>query len=56
MASKIVSCPKCDGMAQGGGFNTWQIVVSICFFPIGLLSLLASKKPNICHKCGHIWN
>ena len=54
MASKL-SCPKCSELAAKGKFNTWQIIVSICFFPIGLLSLLAGRKPTSCKKCGHTW-
>ena len=51
----IVSCPKCSTQTKTGGYQTWQIVVSVCFFPIGLLSLLAGKKPTTCGKCGHTW-
>jgi len=51
----FVSCPKCSEAAARGGFATWQIIVSICFFPIGLLSLLAGRKPSQCHSCGHCW-
>ena len=54
MASQI-SCPKCDALADRGGYQTWQWVVSICAFPIGLLSLLAGRKPNICKSCGYSW-
>ena len=50
-----VSCPKCNAMATRGGFHVWQIIVSICFFPIGLLSLLAGRKPTQCNSCGHSW-
>ena len=38
-----------------GGVPTWEIIVSICFFPIGLLALLAGRKPTECPKCQHIW-
>ena len=51
-----VSCPKCDKMTTKGGFNTWQIVVAIWFFPIGLLALLFDKKPTTCTSCGHAWS
>jgi hypothetical protein len=50
-----VSCPKCEKLTNQGGFNTWQIIVSICFFPIGLLSLLAGRKPTTCQECSHTW-
>ncbi|MDD2776515.1 MAG: hypothetical protein PHU06_11210 [Gallionella sp.] len=50
-----LSCPKCSELATKGGFNIWQIIVSIWFFPIGLLSLLAGRKPTVCLKCGHSW-
>jgi hypothetical protein len=50
-----VSCPKCDALADKGGFKVWQFAVSIIFFPLGLLSLLAGRKPTVCSKCGHTW-
>lgn len=50
-----LSCPKCGKLATKGGFNTWQIIVSICFFPIGLLSLFAGRKPTVCPSCDHAW-
>lgn len=46
-----VSCPKCSAMVAQGGFPTWQIIVSICFFPVGLLALLAGREPSVCHSC-----
>lgn len=51
-----LSCPKCSELTKRGGYNVWQIIVSICFFPVGLLSLLADRKPTVCQKCGHAWN
>lgn len=48
-----ISCPKCSAMAVQGGYDTWQLIVAICFFPVGLLSLLAGRKPTICGSCGH---
>jgi hypothetical protein len=30
-----------------GRFPTWAIVVAICFFPLGLLALLARRKPTM---------
>jgi len=49
----VVTCPKCDHGTERGGFPGWTIVVSIIFFPIGLLSLLAGRKPSICRHCGN---
>jgi predicted nucleic-acid-binding Zn-ribbon protein len=54
MASQL-SCPKCGEMAKRGGFKAWQIIVAICFFPIGLLALLADRNPTQCPKCHHTW-
>jgi len=51
----MVSCPKCSKQTVQGGFQTWQIIVSICFFPLGLLSLLAGRKPTTCQQCKHVW-
>lgn len=48
-----VTCPKCDKMVQQGGYQAWQIWVAICTFPLGLLALLAGRKPTICSSCGH---
>jgi len=53
--AKQISCPKCDVMATRGGFKAWQIIVAICFFPIGLLALLAEREATKCPKCGNIW-
>ena len=50
-----VTCPKCGTLTGRGGFPTWTIVVSICFFPIGLLALLAGRKPTQCSNCGNTW-
>lgn len=48
-----VTCPKCEKITQRAGYKTWQIWVSICFFPLGLLSLLAGRKPTICSNCNN---
>lgn len=48
-----VSCPKCGKMVTRGGVPAWQIIVAICFFPIGLLALLAGREPTVCPYCGH---
>ena len=50
-----ISCPKCQAMAYRGGIPIWQIVVAIIFFPIGLLALLAGRKPTECPSCGYRW-
>ena len=51
----IVTCPRCSAPANRGGFPVWTIVVSIIFFPFGLLALLAGRKPTVCPHCGFIW-
>jgi hypothetical protein len=51
----VVSCPKCGAPTSQGGFPAWTIVVAICFFPLGLLALLAGRKPTRCGGCGNIW-
>ena len=53
--SSMISCPKCGEMAQKGGFHTWQILVAICFFPVGMIALLLDKKPSQCFSCGQIF-
>jgi len=50
-----LSCPKCSELVSRGKYKTWQIVIAICFFPIGLLALLADRKPTVCAKCGYHW-
>lgn len=50
-----ISCPKCQAMATRGGIPAWQIIVAICFFPIGLLALLGGRKPTSCPDCGYTW-
>ena len=50
-----VTCPKCSKVTQQAGFATWQIVVSICLFPLGLLSLLAGRQPTTCSSCGNVF-
>jgi hypothetical protein len=51
----IVSCPKCNNQTNRAGFPAWTIIVSICFFPIGLLALLAGRSPTRCGHCGFTW-
>jgi len=50
-----LSCPKCDTLTRRGGRPAWQIIVSILLFPIGLLALLAARKPTVCAHCGYRW-
>lgn len=47
----LITCPFCGFMTMRGGFAFWQILVSIFFFPLGMLSLLAGRKPTVCHQC-----
>jgi hypothetical protein len=51
----IISCPKCSKPTQSSGYPGWVIFVCICFFPLGLLALLAGKKPTVCGSCGNIF-
>jgi len=51
----IVSCPKCDTQTAQGGYHAWQIIVAICFFPIGLIALFMDKQPTRCSSCDHTW-
>ncbi len=50
-----VSCPKCNNVQSRAGYPVWVIIVAICFFPLGLLALLAGRKPTTCAKCGFTW-
>ena len=49
------TCPKCGGTATAGRFSAWQFVIVICFFPLGLLALLAGQQPAQCPACDHRW-
>lgn len=51
----LVSCPKCSTPTPQSGFPVWVIVVAICFFPLGLLALLAGRNPSRCPNCGFTW-
>jgi hypothetical protein len=51
----VVSCPKCNTITSQAGYPTWVIIVAICFFPVGLLALLAGRKPTTCGSCGFVW-
>jgi len=50
-----VTCPKCSTLTNQGGYPTWAIIVAICFFPVGLLALLAGRSPTVCRSCGFGW-
>ena len=39
-----VTCPKCGSLTSQAGFPAWVIIVAICFFPVGLLALLAGAS------------
>jgi hypothetical protein len=52
----LISCPKCGRITSQGGYAAWQIIVAICFFPLGLLSLLAGRQPTTCNHCGHTFS
>ena len=52
--ASILACPKCGSNATRGGFHTWQFIVAILFFPLGLLALLAGRGPNKCQSCGDV--
>lgn len=51
-----ISCPKCNSLTHRAGFPVWAIIVSICLFPVGLLALLAGRRPTTCGHCGFTWN
>jgi len=51
----LVSCPKCNTPTHTAGYPAWVILVAICFFPLGLLALLAGRKPTRCGNCGFVW-
>lgn len=50
-----ISCPKCAALTNRGSHSLAQIVMCVCLFPIGLLSLLGGRKPTVCTKCRHTW-
>jgi len=49
----MISCPKCGKTTTQAGFYSWQILVAICLFPLGLLALLGGRQPTKCNECGH---
>jgi hypothetical protein len=44
---------KCNQLTPAGGYKAWQIIVAVCFFPIGLIALDLDKKVTICKHCGY---
>ena len=50
-----VPCPNCKKLTKKGGYKGWQLLAAICFFPVGMSELIASREPTICKKCGHTW-
>ncbi|MDR0822403.1 MAG: hypothetical protein LBN20_01295 [Endomicrobium sp.] len=52
----IIKCPKCGNLIQKGNFAAWQIILAICFFPVGLVSFLAGRGPTTCHHCNTTFN
>jgi len=50
-----ITCVQCGSTTPRAGFATWQWLVSICVFPLGLLSLLVGRKATTCQHCGHSW-
>jgi len=48
-------CPKCGEATKRGQFAVWQFILVVCFFPIGLLALLAGRQPSVCPRCGRSW-
>jgi hypothetical protein len=51
----VITCPKCSKSTTQGGFAAWQIIVAICFFPLGMLALLAGRSPSTCNHCGNVF-
>jgi hypothetical protein len=50
----VVSCTKCGTLTTRAGYPAWVIIVAICFFPLGLLALLAERKLTRCSNCGNV--
>lgn len=48
-----VNCPNCGKIINQAGFPAWEIIVAICFFPLGLLALLAGREATTCPHCKH---
>ena len=47
----MVTCSHCSKATKQAGFPAWEIIVAILFFPLGLLALLAGRKPTTCVHC-----
>ena len=54
-SARGISCPNCRERTPQAGFPAWQIVVAVCFFPLGLLALLAGRDPTTCQHCDYIF-
>ena len=48
-------CPKCKQLTPKSGYKAWQIIVAICFFPLGLIALDMDGKTTTCKNCGYTW-
>jgi hypothetical protein len=44
-----------ESRCNRAGYPAWVIIVAICFFPVGLLALLAERKPTTCSNCPNVW-
>lgn len=51
----VVTCPRCSQHTQEAGFLLLEILVAIFFIPLGLLALLAGRKPTTCARSGYTW-
>lgn len=51
----IITCPKCTKPTTQAGYPGWVLFVAICFFPLGLLALLAGRKPTVCQHCNNVF-
>lgn len=47
-------CAACGGLIELRGYRIWQWVVAVFFFPFGIFSFLAGRKPAKCSDCGEI--
>jgi hypothetical protein len=55
LKSRDVPCPRCGAVAKSGQYRAWQFLVAVCFFPLGMLALLAGHAPTTCKSCGTTW-
>ncbi len=51
VGSQTAKCVNCGGEISAGQLHPWQALVAICFFPIGLLSLLFGRAKSECPNC-----